>query len=154
MTDRHRFSRRASELRAFADQIEPLAKMPDRATGADIQFAADLAKKAANDLDELVKATPSGCICRRIQDDNYSYLDYAEACIHHRQYYLLREQLKESYAKMERALKNEARITLVAAALTGVAAFQPENDHAGRDRHVERAITIADDTIRRITETA
>ena len=148
MTDRHRFSRRASELRAFADRMGPLAKMPDRATSADLQLAADLAKKAADDLDELVKATPSGCVCRRIENDNYSYLDYHEECLHHRQYYFLREQLKADYAKMEKALKNEVRMKLVAAALSGAAIPLDARDV------VERAITIADETIRQITETA
>ena len=128
--------------------------MPDRATEKDFRQAADLMRGAASDLEELVKATPTGCICRRIQDDNYSYLNYAEDCVHHRQYYALREQLKADYAKMEKALKNETRMKLVAAALTGSAAFTPEDDHAGRNQHVERAIAIADDTIRRITETA
>ena len=146
--DRHRFSRRAHELRAFADRIGPLAKMPDRATSADIQLAADLATKAAADLEELIAATPAGCVCRRIENDNYSYLDYVESCIHHRQYYLLREQLKADYQKLERVLKNEARMKLVAASLSGTAVLPSnvEGDLAAR------AISIADETIRRIME--
>lgn len=150
--DRHRFSRRASELRAFADRMSPLAKMPDRATSADIQLAADLAKKAADDLDELVEATPPGCICRRIENDNYSYLEYAEDCIHHRQYHFLREQLKADYAKMEKALKNEARMRLVAAALTGTAGLPNDDDDPGADDLTERAIAIANEAIRQITQ--
>jgi hypothetical protein len=135
--------------------MSPLAKMPDRATSADLQLAADLAKKAADDLDELVKATPSGCVCRRIDNDNYSYLDYHEECIHHRQYYFLREQLKADYAKMEKALKNEVRIKFVAAALAGTAAgIEPKEDQLGRNAFVENALEIAEAAIRRITETA
>jgi hypothetical protein len=146
MTDRHRFSRRATELRAFADRIEPLAKMPDRATCADIQLAADLAKQAANDLDELVKATPPGCICRRIENDYYSYLDYAEECIHHRQYYFLREQLKADYAKMEQALKNETRLKLV------IAALQAQTVHSNDpvERMAKLAIELADEVLRQL----
>ena len=132
----------------------PLAKMPDRATGADIQLAADLAAKAASDLDELVAATPAGCVCRRIENDNYSYLDLAEDCIHHRQYYLLREKLKEDYAKMERALKNEARMKLVAAVLSGTAGMPSDVDDLNDGDLAKRAIAIADETIRRIMETA
>lgn len=150
--DRHRFSRRAHELRAFADRMGPLAKMPDRATGADIQLAADLATKAASDLDELVAATPPGCVCHRIENDNYSYLDYHEDCLHHRQYYFLREQLKADYAKMEKALKNEARMKLVAAALSGSAVVPVDNSDDDAIL-VEHAIAIADATIRLITET-
>jgi hypothetical protein len=134
--------------------MAPLAKMPDRATSADIQLAADLATKAASDLDELVKATPPGCICRRIENDNYSYLDYAEDCIHHRQYYFLREQLKADYAKMEKVLKNEVRMKLVAAALSGTAGMEAKEDQIGRNAFVENALEIADAAIRRITETA
>ena len=153
MTDRHRFSRRATELRAFAERMIPLAKMPDRATGADLQLAADLANKAAADLDELASAAPTGCVCRRIENDNYSYLDYAEACIHHRQLYVLREKLKEDYAKMEKALKDEARMKLVGAALSGSAGMAP-NDPRELSTFAENVLEIADAVIRQITETA
>lgn len=146
MTDRHRFSRRASELRAFADRMIPLAQMPDRATGADLQLAADLATKAAADLDELAKATPPGCVCRRMQDDNYDYLDYAETCLHHRQLYVLRERVKADYAKMEKALKNEVRLKLVAAALSGAASMSQLEQS-----FVDNAVALADEAIRRIT---
>ena len=148
MTDRHRFSRRATELRAFAERMIPLAKMPDRATSADIQLAADLATKAASDLDELAAATPTGCICRRIECDNYSYLNYAEACVHHRQLYVLSEKLKTDYAKMEKALKDEVRMKLVAAALSG-SAILPRT--ADLEHYAKQAVEIADEAIRRIT---
>jgi len=153
MTDRHRFSRRAAELRTFAERVEPLAKMPERARGVDIQSAADLARKAADDLDELVKATPPGCICRRIENDNYSFLDYAEECVHHRQYYFLREKLKADYEKMEKLLKNEVRIRLVAAALSGTALVR-DGEIENPERHAIRALAVADAAIAKLTETA
>lgn len=146
--DRDRFSGRVRELRAFAERMTALAKMSDRVTSADVQLAADLAGKAADSIDELVKARPSGCICRQIDNDNYSYLDYAEGCLHHRQYYLLRGQLKADFAKMEKALKNEARMKLVSAALAGTAGMAP-HDQVGD--FVARAIAIADEAIRTIT---
>ena len=146
MTDRHRFSRRAEELRAFADRMAPLAKMPDRATAADLQLAADITSKAASALDELVKATPTGCICRRVENDNYSYLDYEESCLHHGQLYFLREKLKDDYVRMEKALKNEARMKLVAAALAGTANMAPQDQP-----FVANAVAIADEAIRQIT---
>ena len=124
----------------------PLAKMPDRATSADIQLAADLATKAAADLDELASATPAGCVCRRIENDNYSYLDYVESCIHHRQYYLLREKLKEDYAKMERVLKNEVRMKLVIAALQAQTVRSNEPDA----RMAKLAIKLADEVLRQL----
>lgn len=156
MTDRHRFSKRVRELNARAQIVEDLVRMPDRAAEQDFRQAADLMRGAARDLEELASATPTGCICRRIQDDNYDYLDYAEACLHHRQLYVLHENLKASYAKMERVLKNEARMKLVAAALSNTAVPLDSRDTptAAVGLIVERALAIADEAIRRITETA
>jgi hypothetical protein len=158
MTDQHRFGRRANELRAFAERIAPLAKMPDRATGADLQLAAELANKAASDLDELVAATPPGCICRLIEDDNYSYLDYAEACRYHGQLYTLREDLKARHEKMVKALKNETRMRIVLAALTGAALTNTSADKVEHDAkiagRVGNALDLADEVLKQITETA
>ena len=148
--DKGRFRNRARELRAFADRMAPLAKMPDRATAADLQLAADLATKAADSLDELLKARPAGCNCRLIEDDNYSYLDYAESCLHHGALFLREKQLKEGYAKAERALKNEMRMRLVAAALSGTAAVRLVTGVVPAERVVERAVAIADEEIRQI----
>lgn len=128
--------------------------MPQRVNAADIDQAATMARKAADNLDELLKATPPGCLCRTIDTDNYSYLDYAEACRHHGRLYLLEKDLEARHEKLVKALKNEARMKLVAAALSGAAAFPQEDDHIGRNAHIERALTIADDTIHRLTETA
>jgi hypothetical protein len=157
--DRDRFRNRSRELRAFAERMAPLAKMPERATSADLQLAADLVVKGADSIDELVKARPSGCICRTIDRDDYSYLDYAEACLHHGGLFVRERDLKEGYAKMEKALKNEVRMKLVAAALSGAAvsidpSLDPEQEEdlkADVETAVGRAIAIADETIRRIT---
>src|SRR5512143_1104063 len=158
--DRARCRARARELRACAGRTAPLAKMPDRVTAADLQLAAELAAKGADSIEELVNAKPSGCICRHIENDNYSYLDYAKECIHHGQLYALSASLKADYAKMEKSLKNEARMKLVAAALSGTAAVHGTNDAPAGWTSVtgpaagalaERAITIADEAIKRIT---
>lgn len=155
-----RFRRQAQELRTFANRMAPLAKVPDRATSADFQLAAELATKAADSLDELLKAQPPGCTCRRIENDNYSYLDCAESCIHHRQYHLLSEALKAEYTKMEKELKNAARLKFVAAALTGIAASlntgnAPESwtdmTEPTANSIVARAIELADEVVRQIT---
>jgi hypothetical protein len=162
--DRHRFSNLARTLRAFAERMSPLMKMPERVTVADLQLAADLTTKAAEHLDELVEATPPGCVCRHIKDDGYDYLDYAESCRHHGRYYRLSEKLKADYAKMENALKNETRMKLVAAALAGTAAPMVTDAAAPEgwtsvtgpttSTLVERAIAIADEAIRRIAGAA
>ena len=152
--DRHRFSKRSRELHERAQIIEDLSRVPDRMTEKDFRLATDLMRGAANDLDELVKATPPGCICRHIENDNYSYLDYAEDCIHHRHYYFLSEKLKADYAKMEKALKDEARMKLVSAALAGTAGMATTEDQIGRNAFVENALEIAEAAIRRITEPA
>jgi hypothetical protein len=54
---------------------------------------------------------------------------------------------------MEKGLKNEARMKLVTAALTGAALDAVEHD-GRRLRLVDYALVVADDAIRRITETA
>ena len=151
--DRHRFSKRAHDLRGCAQLIKDLTRVPDRATEKDFRQAADLMTGAASDLDELVKATPPGCICRRVENDNYSYLDYAEECIHHRQLHALSESLKVDYAKMEKALKNEVRLRLVSAALSGTALLLDSRDIpiTKTVTIVERALAIADETIRAIS---
>lgn len=147
--DKERFQKRARELRAFDERMRSLVKMPDRATGADLQLAADLVANAAADLEELLRAQLPGCTCCRIQDDNYDYLVYAEDCRHHRHGFLREQQLKADYAKAEKKLKDEVRMSLVRAALSGTATLP-----AMADLHscVERAIQIADETIRQITQ--
>lgn len=149
--DRGRFHKRAVQLVHCAQLFKDLAAMPDRTTEKDCCQAADLMTNAANDLDELIKATPPGCICRRIEHDNYSYLDYAESCLHHRQLYHLSEKLKADYAKAERTLKNEVRLRLITAVLSGTAGANVLNEiYEGDVAYVKRAIAIADETLRLI----
>ena len=145
--DRHRFSKRSRELNERAKKIEDLGKMPDRAVELDFRQAAEMMRGAATDLDDLVKAELPGCVCRRVDRDDYSYLDYSLECRHHHQLHYLGEKLKADYIKMEKALKNEVRVKLVAAALAGTAGTAPG------DRLVENAIAVADMAIRRLTET-
>lgn len=144
--DRDRYRKRAHDLHGCAQLIKDLTRVPDRATEADFRQVADLMTDAANDLNELIKATPPGCICRRIENDNYSYLDYAEGCLHHRQLYALSESLKADYIRMEKALKDEARMRLIAAALTG-SAVNPQNTSIGA---VKYAIAIADEALQQV----
>lgn len=156
--DRHRFSKRSRDLIARAQIIDDLSRVPDRMTEKDFRLATDLMRGAASDLDELVKATPTGCICRRIQDNNYDYLDYAEACLHHRQLHTLREKLKADYAKMELTLKDEPRMRVLLAALTGAALRYMGSAGVEHTMNVEsyvyNARAIADEVVRRLTETA
>lgn len=144
-TDRCR--RRVRELREASQLVKDLARVPDRATEKDFRQVADLMADAATDLEELIQASPPGCLCRRVQTDNYAYLDYAEGCLHHRQLFVLCEKLKADYEKAERALKNEVRLKLVVAALTGAAA-RPAQDC---ESLVEQADALAEAAIRRIT---
>ena len=142
------FTSRSRALREGAKLLADLARMPDRAAAKDFSVAAGLMIDAANDLDELIKASPVGCICRRIENDNYSYVDYAESCQHHGQLYALSARLKADYAKAEKALKDEMRLRLVTAALAGTAA----NSVQGRSSLVERALFIADEVLRQLVE--
>lgn len=149
--DKERFRKRSNELRVDAERLGQLGKMPDRVTDKDLRDASNLMLYASMDLDELLKAQLPGCVCRRIQDDNYDYLDYDESCRHHRQLCHLREHLKAEYAKMEKALKDEARMSVVRAALSGTATLSGMDD---LQSYVERAIQIADEVVRQIVERA
>lgn len=145
--DRDRYRTRAVNLRDCAQIVDNLTRMPDRATAKDFQQVVDLMSGAANDIDALVKAELPGCICRRI---DYDYLDYVEGCCHHHVLYHRHKGLQANYDKMVRALKNEVRMRLVVAALSGTAAVQDLNDL----NLVKRAIAIADETLRQIIEEA
>ena len=140
--DHDRFRARARDLRACAALVGGLTQMPDRATPKDFQQAADLLVGAADDLETLIKVRPAGCTCRGIQGDNYGYLVYVEGCLHHGHLYETHARLKADYEKLESALKNEARMKLVTAALTGAAM------HDSGDRELKRAIDIADEALR------
>jgi hypothetical protein len=65
----------------------------------------------------------------------------------------LRESLKAEYTKMEKGLKNEARMRLVAAVLSGAAGLPNDVDALDDEDLAKRAIAIADATIRQITIT-
>ena len=149
--DRNHYRNRTRDLRARAEQLDQLVKMPDRVTSYDLRLASDLMTEAANDLDKLIKATPPGCTCHLVESDTHSYLDYAEDCLHHRDLYTRRENLKGSFAKMERTLKNEVRVRFIMAALSGVAA-RPNVDASGTLANY--AISIADEALRQIVEDA
>ena len=146
--DRHRFSSRVRELKERAKLVEDLGRIPDRAKEKDFRDLGELLKKTASDIEELVDAKLPGCICRRIDHDDYSYLVYATECRHHHQLHALTEKCKADYAKMEKTLKDEARMKLVTSALTGTACMAPQ-DLPG---FANNAIAIADETIARLTE--
>ncbi len=148
--DRERFKNRSRELGLLATQLAKLSAIPERATTNDFRDAADLIRKAADDLDELLKAPLPGCTCRRVQDYDRDYLEYDETCQHHRALCLLHKRVTADYLKMERALKDEVRLRLVAAALSGSAAL-PSEDSPDDDDIAKRAIAIADEAICRIT---
>lgn len=147
--DRHRLRQRIDALNENAKSADDLAKVPDRILPTDLSNAAALMRGAALDMRELMEAKLPGCVCRRIDHDDYSYLVYSIDCRHHHQLHVLMEKLKTDYAKMEKALKDEARMKLVATALTGTTSL------AMQDLSVfsRNAIAIADETIARLTET-
>lgn len=106
--DHQRFRQRASDLRAYAQLLNGLSRMPTEESFDLLVAGFDLIVGAANDLDDL-----------------------------------------RTYAKITQALKNETRMKLVAAALSGTSGGQPI---AQVGTVVERAIAIADEALRRITE--
>lgn len=148
--DRGRFENRVDKLRTCASHLGKLSALPERATTDDFRDASDLMRQAADDLTTLIKAELTGCVCRRIRDDNYDYLEYAQGCRHHRDLYTLKERLKADYTKMEKALKDEVRLKLVTAALAGAAISNDVIAFEGTERIAKRAIEVADDTIERL----
>lgn len=139
--DREHFRDRVRALRAQADEVSCLTAIPDRVKPQDLKATEHLLRAAAYDIEQLVKARPTGCICRHIQDDNYDYFDYDAACLHHGQLYRIREGLKADYAKMEKALKNEARLRFATAVLSGTDWLQVHDDTG---LGIKRALAIAD----------
>ena len=123
--DRDRFRTCSRDLRKLSEQQYRLAEMPDRATKNDFEAAAKQMLRAAEDLEDLLKAQLPGCICRRIVDDNYNYLDYAEACQHHGSLFRQVAAMKARYEKIEDDLKNEARMKILPAALAAAATAWP-----------------------------
>ena len=143
---RHRIAR-INELNDRAKLVEDLGRVPDRAKEKDFRDLAELLRKTASDIEELVDAKLPGCICRRIDHGDYSYLVYATECRHHHQLHFLTEKLKADYAKMEKTLKDETRLRLVAAALSSTAGFAVQD----LPNIANNAIAIADATIVRLT---
>ena len=76
---------------------------------------------AAADLGRLMNARLPGCICRRIEDEHYSRLVYEKTCTHHSSLFHQEKSLEEGYAKAEKVLKDEPRMRVIIAALTGAA---------------------------------
>jgi hypothetical protein len=152
--DRDRYRKRVHELHSCAQLVNDLTRVPDRATEKDLRQASDLMTGAATDINDLIKTQPPGCICQRVENDNYNYLDYAEGCLHHRDLYRTREALKANYEKRERALKDEVRLRLVEMTLSGTAMSPDMDDGTNRAIVVKRAIAIADEALRQITEAA
>ena len=148
--DRDRFETKAACLRAGAKLLADLARMPDRATAKDFQGAADLMASAADDFDNLRKSRPIGCVCRRIESDNYSCLDYEPTCTHHGHLFALAAKLKADYEKLERALKNEVRLRLITSALAGTAALAAGGE-AVTKTYAERALDLADAALHQIS---
>jgi hypothetical protein len=146
---RERFRDRANDLQKQADQLAMIAKIPNHATFANLNEAADLLTKAAEDIKELTQAKLPGCVCPYEGVLDHNYASYVEHCPHHRDLFLIRQRLKEQYAWMEKALKNEVRMGLVRAALTGAA-----ESSVAPNRIVAFAILIADEAIRQIGERA
>jgi hypothetical protein len=146
--DRSQARSHARDLRSQAGEFRKLIGMPDRAKAEDFKAAAEAMLKGADSIDALVDANLPGCICRHIESDNYSYLDYAESCRHHGGLYRQIAELKKSYEKTEKKLKDEARMSLVRAALTGAATTV--DGRIPTPSVVGRAIAIADEALSQI----
>ncbi len=136
----------AKRYRKLADELQHLAELPDRLTKKDVEAAAKALRDAADDIDGLARAKPSGCICRHIEDDNYSYLHYDERCYHHGDLVRRTAAIKNDYEKAEKRLRDEVRMKLIVAALPGATALPDLN----KEEAARVAIDAADAVIRQL----
>ena len=138
----NRYHHHMNELRTQASLLNTLAKVPERASEKDLLGASDTMFLAASALDALMRARPEGCVCDLIDD---RYLAYHASCVHHGHLHVTLEALKAEYTKLEKTLKDETRLKLIAGALAGTAGLEPSATLA------KKAIEIADEVIRQVT---
>lgn len=130
------------DLKTLANKLDKLAEMPERTTRDDLRSAARALTAVSNDVRKLLKHPLVGCPCRRIQDDNFDYLVYADECQHHRHLKHETERLKKAYADAQKKLEVTHHTEFMASALAGIAAFTEfERDPA---EVAERARALAD----------
>lgn len=151
--DGYQARKHAEDLRSRAGELRKLARMPDRAKADDFKAAAEAMLQGADSISALLSANLPGCECRHVETDSYSRLDYVESCRHHGHLYRQIEELKKSYEKTEKKLKDEVRLSLVKAALTGASTLVGPAD-GPHTIIVKRAIAVADEAIRQITGAA
>jgi hypothetical protein len=139
----NRYHSHMNELRKQATLLKSLAPLSERVSAKDLLGAVDAMQLAASALEELIRARPEGCVCDLIDD---RYLSYAESCTHHGHLHVLLEALKAEYVKLEKTLKDETRLKLIAGALAGTAGLEPKQAIA------KQAIAVADEVLKQLTD--
>lgn len=106
-------------LKKMSTELDTLATLdPSRLTKDDLRKAAQALLDAGNDIAYLLRGELVGCPCRRIDNDDRSYLVYDEKCPHHRYLDAQIKAAKASYEAAEKKLKDELRVHLVEASLS------------------------------------
>jgi hypothetical protein len=143
---------RVHEIMQIAERFQILASMPDHVTRADIEQAVSALRDSALKISFLIEATPVGCTCPRTErEDRSTFIDrYDPECRHHGRLHALEERGNKLYEDTRQKLKNEVRIQLVAAALTGLLSWRPSLTTEQRLMIVDVAIASADMTIEKL----
>ena len=132
------------QLRNHAAKYKKLAEVPDRLTKGDVLDFITLLEDAARDLEQLTRGPLPGCTCRRIEDDDRSYVIPDEKCHHHRHQVAQEKEIRQRYAEAAEKLKREHRVPLVAAALQGIVIERFDDPP---ERQAEAAVAVADAAI-------
>jgi hypothetical protein len=71
---------------------------------------------------KLMAGELTGCTCKLVERDDYSYVEYDEKCVHHRSLWSQTDAIKKHYEEAHKRLTNELRIKLVSEIIGSVVA--------------------------------
>lgn len=113
-----------AKLTARARELESLVSMPHRVLSKDVEGASAALNEAADGMRQLMAGELPGCTCRRIDKDDYSYLNYDEKCRDHGNLWAQTTALKKRYEELHAKLTDELRIRIVSEVISSLAATQ------------------------------
>lgn len=139
------------ELKKRSVELDTLASMLERVTKDDLRRAAQALLDCSDDIAYLLssKNKPIGCPCTPVENDNYSYFIYVDACPHHHQYKARLETMEKEFKVAEKKLEDKLRVSFLEAAVQGLLAGGNE---ATPKVLLDRAMEIADAAIARLRE--
>jgi len=136
------------DLLARRRELEGLSLMPERTTREDIMKTCQALQAASEAMSQLMKAELTGCICKRVLDNDRFYLDYDDTCPHHHSIMVRLADNKKHYEEAHKKLTDELRIKflpgIIAALVTTRHTLDFDEDD---DETVRLAFNLADAAI-------